>query len=143
MLLEKSIDSLPIEILLMIFKKLHFSDLNSAILVSKKWKNIIEDPFLWKKFTSKAVYPDQVGRLLEIPRLSMMKYLEMRTGGDKDMLVIQEVDEEEFKPKFAVHLARRVENKHVGHIQTSEISELDISSCDFNNANKNVIGKIH
>jgi len=115
----------------MVFKKLKLSDLKSSMLVSKKWKDIIEDPNIWKKFVSKPVYPEQVGRLLNIPRLCLMKKLELRTGGDKDMLTLQGVTEEEFQPKYIVHLVRRVEDEHVLEIQKSEISELDISNCDF------------
>jgi len=115
----------------MIFRRMRHRDLKSAILVSKKWKDIIEDPSIWKRFVSKPVYPEQVGRLLNIPRLCMMKRLEMRTGGDKDMLTLQDVDEEEFKPKYIVHLVRRVEDEHINEIQRSEISDLDISNCDL------------
>ena len=134
-----SIDSLPLEILVMIFRKVKLTDLKSAMLVSKKWKDIIEDPNIWRNFKSKPVYPEQVGKLLNIPRLCLMKKLEMRTGGEKDMVTVQGVDGSE-GPKYSVYLIRRVEDQHIDEIQKSEITDLDISSCDLIKVSPDLLG---
>ena len=120
-----TIDSLPPEILLMIFRKLKICDMKKAMLVSKKWKGFIEDPELWRHFISKPVYPDQVGRLLNIPRLCLMKKLEMRTGKDndsKEMILMGEIDG---KNKYSIHRVRRAEDENIAEILKSEVSDLN------------------
>jgi len=134
-----SIDNLPLEILVMIFRRVRLNDLKSAMLVSKKWKDIIEDPNIWKHFNSKPVYPEQVGQLLNIPRLCLMNKLQMRTGGEKEMVTLQGVDGRE-GPKFSVYLIRRVEDEHIDEIQKSEITDLDISNSDLIKVTPDLLG---
>merc|ERR1719369_1121683 len=115
----------------MIFRKLKICDLKKAMLVSKKWKGFIEDPHLWLHFIPKPVYPDQVGRLLNIPRLCLMKKLEMRTGKDndsKEMILLH--DEKEGKNKCRIYRVRRAEDENIAEIQKSEISDLNLSDCN-------------
>merc|ERR1712142_833764 len=134
-----NINSLPLEILMMIFSKVKLNDLKSAMLVSKKWKDIIEDPKMWKHFNSKPVFPEQVGKLLNIPRLCLMEKLEMRTGGEKDMVTLRGVDGSE-GPKYSMYLIRRVEDQHINEIQKSEISDLDLSNCDLIKVTPDLLG---
>ena len=46
----RHINSLPREILLLVFRYLNFTDLKTAILVCKTWSDIGEDPVLWKNY---------------------------------------------------------------------------------------------
>ena len=141
---DKSIDNLPLELLLMIFKKLRHQDLKSAMLVSKKWKSEIEHPSMWKHFIAKAVYPEHVGRLLNIPRLCRMTSLVVKH--DKECIEIQGVDEAEGVAKFKVLQVRRVEDENVNEIQEEKggtwrkISDLDISTCDMIKVNPDRLG---
>ena len=43
-------DLLPSEVLLKIFRNLSYKDLNSVLLVSRRFKYLAEDPLLWRNF---------------------------------------------------------------------------------------------
>ena len=69
---------LPPEILQKIFKNLNFTDLKRAILVSKGWKSVAEDPQFWKKIQI-VVAPKDFEIVVKIPRLSLIENMVLRT----------------------------------------------------------------
>ena len=69
--------SLPEEILREICSKLDYSSLNNLVLVSKGWRMVVEDPWLWRNFPL-AVTGNNVNNLdniLNSRRLASLKKL--------------------------------------------------------------------
>jgi len=66
--------SLPVEVVLKIFRLLELKDLSNVLLVSKQWRHIGEDPSLWKKFILriKPTDPSCLRSILGRPRFSFM-----------------------------------------------------------------------
>eukprot|EP00092_Neocalanus_flemingeri_P041368 GFUD01045043.1.p2 GENE.GFUD01045043.1~~GFUD01045043.1.p2 ORF type:complete len:105 (-),score=19.27 GFUD01045043.1:15-329(-) len=70
---------IPPEILQKIFENLDFQDLNSAVLVCKGWKCVGESPRFWRKIQIEVPAKD-FETVVEIPRLSQIEHLILRTG---------------------------------------------------------------
>jgi len=66
--------SLAVEVVLKIFQLLELKDLSNVLLVSKQWRNIGEDPSLWKKFVLriKPTDPSCLRSILRRPRFALM-----------------------------------------------------------------------
>jgi len=82
-LFETNLAILPNELLLKIFRFLPYCDLNIAILVCRKFRNIGTDPQLWNKFSIPAMeisQHDGLGRLhavLKLPRFRKLQVLDL------------------------------------------------------------------
>ena len=71
-----NINSLPKEMLMMIFEKLEFKTLKNVVLVCRYWRSLGEDPVLWRKFEMIFVEnPDYFVEILSIPRLSKIEHI--------------------------------------------------------------------
>ena len=64
---DSEIKAMPDEILLKIFSLLHFVNLGNTAQVSKRWKKLSQDEFLWSKInvSSKAVPAEFIGKCLK------------------------------------------------------------------------------
>ena len=63
--------NLPSEILVKIFEHLNHEDLINSILVCRRWRDVGEDPFLWKEFKLIA----NVDNIKELNSIITMKRL--------------------------------------------------------------------
>ena len=73
------VDTLPEELLFKIFKRLPCKDLCNAILVSKYWRKIGEDPVLWKNYLLEINYGTRLlPETLKFKRFSMLESLLVR-----------------------------------------------------------------
>ena len=97
---DVTINLLPREIMSEIFQYLDFHDLKSVILVCQYWRELGEDPFLWRKFcldpakvfqenfAYQAQFQcnsDELTKLMNIPRLAMMEHLEINPKSVKKL----------------------------------------------------------
>ena len=74
-----NIDSIPEELLYKIFKWLPVKDLCNAILVSKHWRKIGEDPVLWKNYLLEINYGTKLlPETLQFKRFSRLESLLIR-----------------------------------------------------------------
>ena len=96
---DVTISCLPREIMVNIFQYLNYTELKQVVLVCQHWRELGEDPFLWRKFcldpvkvfqeTAKVFEEDftyegqfqcnsgEFSKLLNIPRLAMLEHLEI------------------------------------------------------------------
>ena len=74
-----SYEMVPPEILQKIFENLDFGDLNSAALVSRRWRNVAETPRFWKNIQIEVTARD-FEEVVKIPRLSQIENLILNTG---------------------------------------------------------------
>ena len=81
----RHINTLPKELLLHIFRFLGHGDLKIVVLVCKLWRNIGEDPVLWKhfKFVIGRNNISMIDNILETNRLQCLEHLEINGYGDK------------------------------------------------------------
>merc|ERR1719309_865703 len=93
MFYQVSVNRLPREIMIEIFQYLNFDDLKNVLLVCQLWRDLGEDPFLWRKFCldpgkvfqGNFTYnggqfqcsSEEFSKLLNIPRLAMLEHLEI------------------------------------------------------------------
>jgi len=75
------INHLPIEMLIQVFQKLPLQDLKMAVLVSRKWRSIGEDPSLWKSFLFLVHSRDDLNNL-SIPRLRDIQEIYISRGNN-------------------------------------------------------------
>ena len=72
----RNINSLPREMLFMIFQKLEFKHLKNVMLVSRHWRTLGGDPVLWKKFKLFVIKdPAYFVQILSMPRLTKLKHV--------------------------------------------------------------------
>ena len=82
-LFQPNLSCLPTELLLRILGNLPHSDLNSIILVNKKFSGLASDPVLWKKFPVPAMEIAQglgldiLLRVIKLPRFSKLQVLDL------------------------------------------------------------------
>ena len=97
-----SINLLPPEIISSIFNFLHFPDLKAVVQVCRVWRNIGEDPNLWKTLKIAEIHPDDLKTVLSLPRLAKLEHVKI-----SDWLV----------------------DEHVKTLKESSLRVLDISRC--------------
>eukprot|EP00092_Neocalanus_flemingeri_P034020 GFUD01036995.1.p1 GENE.GFUD01036995.1~~GFUD01036995.1.p1 ORF type:complete len:485 (-),score=101.36 GFUD01036995.1:21-1475(-) len=69
-----SVNSMPREMLRMIFQKLEFKDLKNVMLVCRYWRSWGGDPILWRNFKMLCIRnPAYFVQILSIPRLSRIE----------------------------------------------------------------------
>eukprot|EP00092_Neocalanus_flemingeri_P088871 GFUD01112346.1.p1 GENE.GFUD01112346.1~~GFUD01112346.1.p1 ORF type:complete len:486 (-),score=99.75 GFUD01112346.1:15-1472(-) len=69
-----SVNSMPREMLRMIFQKLEFKDLKNVMLVCRYWRSLGGDPILWRNFKMLCIRnPAYFVQILSIPRLSRIE----------------------------------------------------------------------
>ena len=82
-LFEPNLAILPNELLLKIFHFLPYCDLNSSILVCRKFRDVATDPLLWNKFAIPAleIYQhdglDRLLAVLKLPRFRKLQVLDL------------------------------------------------------------------
>jgi len=77
-----TINSLPSEMLRKIFQKLEFEDLMNVMLVSRYWRTLGGDPFLWRKYPYLSINnPADLVEKLSIPRLAKLEEVCLMEGG--------------------------------------------------------------
>jgi len=72
-----SFNLLPPEIIFSIFSFLHFPDLKAVVQVCRVWRNIGEDPKLWKTLKIVEIHPDDLKTVLSLPRLAKLEYVKI------------------------------------------------------------------
>lgn len=112
----RHINSLPQELLFTIFKHLPFSDLRSIVLVCKHWRDVGEDPVLWKKLKLVVEKPKMVliSNILSIRRLACVEHLEVNGYGYSGTPAIIDTDTAQV-------------------IVDSKVSKLTLKHCDVSN----------
>jgi len=112
----RHINSLPQELLFTIFKHLTFSDLRSVVLVCKHWRDVGEDPVLWKKLKLVVEKPKMVliSNILSIRRLACVEHLEVNGYGYSGTPAIIDTDTAQV-------------------IVDSKVSKLTLKHCDVSN----------
>ena len=112
----RHINSLPQEVLFTIFKHLSFSDLSSAVLVCKHWRDVGEDPVLWKKLKLVVEKPKMllINDILSMRRLACMEHLEVNGYGYSGTPAIIDTDTAQV-------------------IMKSKVSKLTLKHCDVSN----------
>ena len=76
---ETKFEMLPTEILENIFENLNFTDLNNAILASRRFRSVGENPKFWRKIQLEVGATD-FEIVMKIPRLSQIENLVLRTS---------------------------------------------------------------
>jgi len=112
----RHINSLPQELLFTIFKHLTFPDLRSVVLVCKHWRDVGEDPVLWKKLKLVVEKPKMVliSNILSIRRLACVEHLEVNGYGYSGTPAIIDTDTAQV-------------------IVDSKVSKLTLKHCDVSN----------
>jgi len=72
-----SLNLLPPEMIFRIFDYLDFTDLKTAVQVCRHWRNIGEDPNLWKTIKITEIHPDDLKIVLNLPRLAKIQYVKI------------------------------------------------------------------
>ena len=73
------IDLLPPEILVQIFKLLSPQDLKAAVMVSQKWKEVLEDPSIWT-WAVIIIDTEEDIQKLNLSRLQTIKKVKVTSG---------------------------------------------------------------
>ena len=69
--------TLPPELLFRVFSFLDFTSLKAVILVCRYWRDIGEDPNLWKSLKMVETHPEDIKAILNFPRLAKLQYLKI------------------------------------------------------------------
>ena len=105
------VQNLPVEVVRNIFIKLNLRDLCSAVLVSRLWRNIGQDPSLWKNFALRVRGTDLVTM-----RSVIMRPRFLLTG----LVRISDIFWNKFSPSQIEDLVKEVlKKKHVKKIYVS------------------------
>ena len=118
----RHINSLPREILLLIFRYLDAQQLKTAILVCKTWRDVGEDPVIWKHFklvvSNVEVETGYLETILAFRRFTSIQHLEVNGyGQNAKMPVNNEIYESIFNSSVS-----RLTLKHC------DLTELDFAS---------------
>jgi len=93
---------LPPEVMTVIFSYLDVSSLKSVVLVCRQWRNIGENPNMWKALKLVETHPEDLEVLLNFRRLKMIQYFKIFDW---------------------------LSNEHVKLLKYSNLKTLDISRC--------------
>jgi len=112
----RHINSLPQEILFTFFKHLSYSDLRCVLLVCRYWRDVGQDPVLWKKLKLVVEKPKMplLGKILSMRRLACVEHLEVNGYGYTGTPAIIDKDSAEV-------------------ILKSKVSKLTLKHCDVSN----------
>ena len=115
----RHINSLPREILLLIFRNLNLKELKTAILVCRTWRDIGEDPVIWKNHklvvSNIEVETGYLEKILSFNRFRSLQLLEVNGYGQS---------------------SRPVVNKNTSKfILDSRIRKLTLKHCDLTELN--------
>jgi len=110
------VNNLPVEVVLQIFNKLGLRDLSSAVLVSKLWRNIGQDPSLWKCFALrvKGDNPSVLRSVFVKPRFLMTDVVKISDTFWNKLLptqignLVQEILKKKFVRNIFISLERDV-----------------------------------
>jgi len=118
----RHINSLPQEILFNIFKFLPFDDMRRSVLVCIHWRDVGEDPVLWKKFKLVVNKPKLsiLNQMLYTKRLSCLEHLEVNGYGYSGTPAVIEADHAE------VILNSRVSKLTLKHCDVSKVESEDL-----------------
>jgi len=72
-----SLNLLPPEIIFSIFDFLDFPDLKAVVQVCRVWRDIGEDPNLWKTLKIAEIHPEDLKTVLTLPRLAKLEYVKI------------------------------------------------------------------
>jgi len=115
----RHINTLPRELLLSVFRFLKPSDLKQVVLVCKHWKDIGEEPVLWKNF--KLVVANKkisiVDEILNSKRFLCLQQLEINGFGYGDA-------------------KREIDSSTLGVILQSPVQKLGLKNCDLSLVSK-------
>lgn len=118
----RHINSLPQEILFNIFRFVSFDDLRKIVLVCTHWREVGEDPVLWKKFklvVDKPKMPN-LGSILSMKRLSCLEHLEVNGYGYSGGPTVIDADNAE------VILNTKVSKLTLKHCDVSKVTSEDL-----------------
>jgi len=108
----------PTEILSKIFKFLSFIDLANAILVSKLWKEVAEDPWLWRDFP------------LNMKSIEMVKIRRFTCARNININVGSITSEDDAKCLFSVlEKNMYVKNLNLNHIDIKSVCPKIVTMC--------------
>eukprot|EP00090_Calanus_glacialis_P034207 TRINITY_DN57272_c0_g1_i1.p1 TRINITY_DN57272_c0_g1~~TRINITY_DN57272_c0_g1_i1.p1 ORF type:complete len:292 (-),score=62.66 TRINITY_DN57272_c0_g1_i1:92-967(-) len=119
----RHINSLPQEVLFSVFKFLSFADLRRVLLVCQHWREVGEDPVLWKKLKLVVEKPVMLGSVLSIPRLACVEHLEVNGYGYSGSPAVIDADNAEF-------------------ILKSKVSKLTLKHCDVSKVTSEDLDKL-
>ena len=111
----RHINSLPREILLLVFRYLNAKELKTAILVCKTWRDVGEDPVLWKHYklvvTGIEVETGYLETILAFSRFTSLQHLEVNGYGQNAKMPVN--------------------NEIYNSIFNSTVSKLTLKHCDL------------
>jgi len=110
----RHINSLPREILLLIFRYLNAKELKTAILVCKTWRDVGEDPVIWKHHklvvSNVEVETGYLETILAFSRFTSLQHLEVNGYGQNAKMPVN--------------------NEIYNSIFNSSVSKLTLKHCD-------------
>ena len=111
----RHINSLPREILLLIFRFLNAKELKTAILVCKTWRDVGEDPVIWKHYklvvSNVEVETGYLQTILAFSRFTSIQHLEVNGYGQNAKMPVN--------------------NEIYNSIFNSSVSKLTLKHCDL------------
>ena len=111
----RHINSLPREILLLIFRYLNAKELKTAILVCKTWRDVGEDPVIWKHYklvvTGIEIDTGYLETILAFSRFTSLQHLEVNGYGQNAKMPVN--------------------NEIYNSIFNSQLSKLTLKHCDL------------
>lgn len=118
----RHINSLPHEILFTIFKFLPFQDLCKSLLICRHWRNVGEDPVLWKKFKLVVGKPkmEQLRSIFSSKRLECIEHLEINGYGYSGFPTVIDIDTAD------VILKSKVTKLTLKHCDISQVKAKDL-----------------
>ena len=110
------VKNLPVEVVLQIFTQLSLKDLSSVILVSKLWRNIGQDPRLWKRFALKVKgdNPSILRSMMVKPRFTLIDVVKISDNFWNKLMpaqiepLVQEISKKKLVRNIFISLQRDV-----------------------------------
>ena len=88
----RHVNSLPREILLLIFRYLNAKELKTAILVCRTWRDVGEDPVIWKHYklvvSNVEVETGYLETILAFNRFTSIQHLEVNGYGQNSKMPV-------------------------------------------------------
>lgn len=118
----RHINSLPQEILFSVFKFVSFADLRRIVLVCRHWREVGEDPVLWKRLKLVVDKPEMpiLRCILSIKRLACLEHLEVNGYGYSGDTAVIDADNAE------VILKTKVSKLTLKHCDVSKVTPEDL-----------------
>jgi len=121
----RHINSLPQEILFSIFQFVSFADLRRIVLVCRHWREVGEDPVLWKRFKLVVDKPKMkmLSNILTTKRFGCLEYLEVNGYGHSGGPAVIDAGDAEV-------------------ILNTQVSRLTLKHCDVSNVTSEDLDKL-